>query len=122
MFNVNTIGHTKHIKPIVQFLPNASQHCIVNGCNSFYSSCLWLIQILYHAISSDLTPRDFFLCGFVKRLVDMPFSPRDVDELKARITEAVATIDNLMLGRVWQELDYRLDVCRVTNGAHVEHL
>ena len=27
-----------------------------------------------------------------------------------------------MLGRVWQELDYRLDVCRVTNGAHIEHL
>ena len=26
---------------------------------------------------------------------------RDVDELKARIIEAVATIDNAMLGRVW---------------------
>ena len=27
-----------------------------------------------------------------------------------------------MLERVWQELDYRLDVCRVTNGTHIEHL
>ena len=52
----------------------------------------------------------------------MPLLPKDVDELKARITEAVATIDNAMLERVWQELDYRLDVCRVTNGAHIEHL
>ncbi len=43
-------------------------------------------------------------------------------ELKARITEAVATIDNAMLERVWHELDYRLDVCRVTDGAHIEHL
>ena len=51
-----------------------------------------------------------------------PPIPRDVDELKARITEAVATIDNAMLGRVWQEFDYRLDVCRVTSGAHIEHL
>ena len=25
-----------------------------------------------------------------------------------------------MLGRVWQELDYRLNVCRVTNVAHIE--
>ena len=24
--------------------------------------------------------------------------------------------------RVWQELEYRIDVCRVTRGAHVEHL
>ena len=45
MFNVSTIAHTTHIKPIVQFLPNASQHCIVNGCNSFWYSCLQLIHI-----------------------------------------------------------------------------
>ena len=25
-------------------------------------------------------------------------------------------------GCVWQELEYRIDVCRVTRGAHVEHL
>ena len=35
----------------------------------------------------------------------MPLLPKDVDELKAQITEAVATIDNAMLERVWQELD-----------------
>ena len=58
----------------------------------------------------------------MKGLVYVPPIPRDVDELKARITQAVATINNAMLGRVWQELDYRLDVCRVTNGAHIEHL
>jgi hypothetical protein len=23
---------------------------------------------------------------------------------------------------VWQELDYRIDICRVTNGGHIEHL
>ena len=27
-----------------------------------------------------------------------------------------------MLTRVWQELDYRIDVWRVTHGAHIEHL
>jgi len=27
-----------------------------------------------------------------------------------------------MLMRVWQELEYRIDVCRVTSGAHIEHL
>jgi len=27
-----------------------------------------------------------------------------------------------MLMRVWQQLEYRIDVCRVTRGAHIEHL
>ena len=27
-----------------------------------------------------------------------------------------------MLTRVWQELEYRIDVCRATCGAHIEHL
>jgi len=35
---------------------------------------------------------------------------------------AVDTITPDLLIRVWQELDYRLDVCRVTKGAHIEHL
>jgi len=26
------------------------------------------------------------------------------------------------LTRVWQELEYRIDVCRVTRGAHIENL
>jgi len=25
-----------------------------------------------------------------------------------------------MLTRVWQQLEYRIDVCRVTRGAHIE--
>jgi hypothetical protein len=35
---------------------------------------------------------------------------------------AVKNIDALMLTRVWQELEYRIDVRRVTRGAHIEHL
>jgi hypothetical protein len=35
---------------------------------------------------------------------------------------AVAVIDHQMLQHVWKELDYRTDICRVTNGGHIEHL
>jgi hypothetical protein len=42
--------------------------------------------------------------------------------LKARIISAVKNIDAPMLTRVWQELEYRIDVCRVTRGAHIERL
>jgi hypothetical protein len=37
------------------------------------------------------------------------------------IIAAVKNIDAPMLTRVWQELEYRIDVCRVTRGTHIEH-
>jgi len=48
--------------------------------------------------------------------------PRDLADLKARIIAAVNSIDAPMLKRVCQELEYRVDVCRVTRCAHIEHL
>jgi hypothetical protein len=51
-----------------------------------------------------------------------PRAPRSLVELRERIAAAVMTIDRMMLQNVWNELDYRLDVCRVTQGAHIEHL
>jgi hypothetical protein len=48
--------------------------------------------------------------------------PRDLADLKARLIAAMKNIDASMLTRVWQELEYRIDVCRVTRDAHIEHL
>jgi hypothetical protein len=42
--------------------------------------------------------------------------------LKARIITAMQNIDAPVLTRVRQELEYRIDVCRVTRGALIEHL
>jgi hypothetical protein len=48
---------------------------------------------------------------------------RDLADLKARIIAAVKNIDAPMLRVcVWQGLEYRMDVCRVTRGAHIEQL
>ena len=41
---------------------------------------------------------------------------------KARISAAVKNIDAPMLTRVWQELEYRIDVCRLTRCANIEHI
>jgi hypothetical protein len=46
---------------------------------------------------------------------------RDLADLKARIITAVKNIDAPTLTPVWQELEYRIDVCRVTCGAHIKH-
>ena len=43
-------------------------------------------------------------------------------ELRDRIMHALQTITADMLHRVWDESDYRVDVCCVTQGAHIEGL
>jgi hypothetical protein len=40
----------------------------------------------------------------------------------ARIIATVKNTDAPMLTRVCQELEYRIDVCRVTRGAHIEQI
>jgi len=52
----------------------------------------------------------------------VPPQPVSIPDLKNRITAAVETITPDLLSRVWHELDHRLDVCRVTKGAYIEHL
>jgi hypothetical protein len=34
----------------------------------------------------------------------------------------VALVDRDMLTRVWDEMDYRTDVCRTTKSGHIDHL
>jgi len=69
--------------------------------------------------SPDITPLNFFLWRYVKDKVFSTSVP-DITNLKARITDAFATITEHMLGNTWREIDYRLDVLRATKAAHVE--
>jgi hypothetical protein len=43
-------------------------------------------------------------------------------DISSHVIAAVKNIDTSMLTRVWQELEYRIDVCRVTRDAHIELL
>jgi hypothetical protein len=47
----------------------------------------------------------------LRKKLTMKPCPHDVAEVKERIREATATVDEAMLGRVWQEFDYSVDVC-----------
>ena len=51
-----------------------------------------------------------------------PPLPADLEKLKQRITTALQTVTQDMLQRVWEELDYRIDGCRVSGRVHIEHL
>ena len=67
--------------------------------------------------SPDITPLDFFLWGYVK---DFSTPASDIPNLKARITDAFATVTEDMLENTWREIDYRLDILHATRGARVE--
>jgi hypothetical protein len=58
----------------------------------------------------------------VGRTQYVPPLPRYLAYLKARIIAAVKNIDTPMLTRVWQELEYPIDVCHAIRCDHIEHL
>lgn len=44
----------------------------------------------------------------------------DIYHLRGRNIAVVGTVTPDMLGNIWQEVEYRLDLCKATNGSHVE--
>jgi len=72
--------------------------------------------------SSDATPCDFFLWGYIKDQVYIPPLPASIPELKVRTRTTIENITADMLQTVWNEIDFRVDICRITKGAHIEHL
>jgi hypothetical protein len=54
--------------------------------------------------------------------VYVPPLPANLEELKIRIKDSVNTLTPDMITKVWDEFDYRINVCRVVGGGHIEHL
>ena len=64
----------------------------------------------------------FFSLGDVKGLVYVPPLPSNLEKRRQKITNALQTVTQNILQRVWEELEYRIDVCHVSGGALVEQL
>jgi hypothetical protein len=58
----------------------------------------------------------------VKDTVFVPPLPANLRDLRNHITAAVALVNRDMLTRVWDEMDYRIDVCRISKGVNIKHL
>jgi hypothetical protein len=67
--------------------------------------------------SPNLTSMDFPFWGFVKDNVYIPPMPVDLQELRDRIVNAIALVDVTFLNKLWDKLEYHLDVCRKTQAA-----
>ena len=104
LYNILYIVSTQHVNIVIQGYYKRNRH------------------FQHYVVSPDLTPCDFFLWGYIKDRVFIPPLLVSLNELKQRITTGVASVDEDMLRSVWTELDYRIDICRVTKGSHIEHL
>ena len=64
-----------------------------------------------------VTVQRAFRENYAKDLPTRPRSPKATDHCSSEEYQC-----NHVDARVWQELEYRIDVCRVTRGAHIEHI
>ena len=76
---------------------------------------LQVLWIEHHVIS-------FYGGHSIRGCSDVPPLLKYIIELKQCILEAIAFVTADILEWVWQEIDYRIDVCCVTKGAHMESL
>jgi hypothetical protein len=58
----------------------------------------------------------------MKDNVYIPPMPVDLQELRDRIVNTIALVYVTFLDKLWDKLEYRLDVCCITRGSHIEHL
>ena len=45
---------------------------------------------------------------------------RNIQQLQERITSAIENVTRDMIQKMWQEIEFRLDVFRAANGANIE--
>ena len=89
-------------------LSNISRLMDWNGWTNFMATS----SARYHSLG-------LLFMGLCKRY-HLSKEGKDIDDLKQRIHNAIATIDGPMLQQTWQEVEYWLDVLHATNGAHIE--
>lgn len=78
-------------------------------------------SISWPAYSPDLTPCDYFLWGYIKDIVYRN-PPRTISELKTKIGQAIRSINEDMLHRVFENMKTRLNFVIRERGGAFEHL
>jgi hypothetical protein len=83
---------------------------------------LWESRFVFSVIMKQNQVFTIFSIGLCERFRVCAPPPITLQKLLGRITQAIAQIDENTLEKVWHEFDYRIDVCWVTCGAHIEGL
>ena len=69
--------------------------------------------------SPDLTPLDFFVCGYLKSKVFLT-QPANLADLHQRITMEADQIPQDMIIRAMHDMRRRAEICIRNNGGHIE--
>ena len=70
--------------------------------------------------SPDLTPADFFLWGLLKGKV-YKNTPRTIEQLKDAICQEIQAVNVDTFGKVFQNLEKRIQVCLDVKGDQFQH-
>ena len=101
---MSTFGNTADIYAIVHLVPHACQHITVDQIHSSGDT----VAKIWRLAGSGGTKTVSFTNRQKKKSHGVKW-----DRSGHRIN---------VLKRVWNELDYRIDVCRITKGGHIERL
>jgi hypothetical protein len=75
----------------------------------------------YIISSPDLKPADFFLWGLLKGKV-YKNTPRTIEQLKEAVRQEIQSINFDTFGKVFQNLEKRIQVCLDVKGDQFQHL
>jgi len=73
-------------------------------------------------MSPDVRLRDLYLWCYVKNVMFGTPQSGDISELEGRISDAVESVTRDILTKVWGEIKYLIDLCRVIHEAHIDGL
>lgn len=126
----NRIKNFKNIFFLNYTVYNNEVCCIIiSNTSNFYEylQSQWWIDHSKHIVwsfkSLDLTSLDFCIWNFVKNKMYVSSMLHNVQQLKERIRNAlVFFLDEDFLGKVWQKLEFRWDVYRITGKSRIKHL
>ncbi|GBN62121.1 hypothetical protein AVEN_124065-1 [Araneus ventricosus] len=71
--------------------------------------------------SPDLTPMDFFLCGYLKQQMYATPPSTTLQDLQRHVAHACANVTSAMQHRVQRDIQARIQMCVVADGEKFEH-
>ena len=102
MLDTSTLGDAADVNPVIQFLPHTSNVCARNSSRDGHAEG-------EHVNRGRDTPS---FCPTLQ-VLDMSTLGDATD---------VNPVIKFLSNTLWQELHYRIDICRVTKGGRIEHL
>jgi hypothetical protein len=75
-------------------------------------------------MATQITQSDthgLFILGIHERYVYITTHASGPSEVRDRIVNAIALVHVTVLGKLWVELEYRLDICRISRDSNIEH-